>query len=83
MSDLFQPLSPDGKAVASPLPTEQRVRLECEFCGFKGSALVGHYDKVRCHCGRTYWALKPKLDGRLLFFSWPGERPSESDSRRQ
>lgn len=52
---------------------EQRVRLDCERCGFKGSASVEHYGKVRCNCGRVYWALRPKRDDSLVFFLWPGD----------
>lgn len=48
--------------------------MECGFCGAKGGQYVGHYDIVRCRCGKQFWALRPRKDGPLQFFEWPGVR---------
>ena len=42
-------------------------------CGHVGRALVQHYDRVKCGgCGRAWWALRPKRNGPLVAFPWPG-----------
>lgn len=49
------------------------IRFKCS-CGRKGSANLKRYELVRCKCGQFYWALRPKRDGPLVAYLWPGER---------
>lgn len=50
------------------------VPLECGFCGAKGGQYLGHYDTVRCRCGKMFWALRPHRDEPLRLFVHPGIR---------
>lgn len=54
------------------------VRLECGFCQRKGGAYMGHYDLLRCVCGRAYWALQPHRGGPLVLVPWPGRDMAEA-----
>jgi len=48
------------------------VTHECGFCGERGGQYLAHYDIMRCFCGRLVWALRPKRDGKLKLFPYPG-----------
>jgi hypothetical protein len=49
---------------------KQWVPNICE-CG--GGAYLSHYDLMRCACGKWFWALRPKKNGPLVMFPWPGD----------
>lgn len=50
---------------------EQWVNSVCD-CGSKGGAYLKHYQLLRCSCGRMFWALRPKRNGPLVSYPWPG-----------
>ncbi len=50
------------------------LRLACA-CESTGGQYFGHYDVVRCSCGRFYWALQPRANGPLQVFPHPGFHP--------
>ena len=57
----------------------ETVTLVCG-CGFKGHASQVHYGRVRCKCGRLFWALRPRRDGPLVAFPLPGQiSPTPAD----
>lgn len=45
--------------------------LTCE-CGNSGMVKLRHWERLRCVCGRIWWALQPKRHGQLKLFPWPG-----------
>jgi hypothetical protein len=51
---------------------EQLFVLRCE-CGRNGTVRLRHYELVRCECGLVYWALRPKRNGAMKLFPWPGD----------
>jgi hypothetical protein len=60
---------------------KQFARVPCDC---KGGAYVDHYDLVRCHCGHTWWALRPERSGPLVLFRWPGNwRSGDLTQRRE
>lgn len=52
-------------------PPAQVFRIHCS-CGHKGRVSLRHYEKVRCRCGKRYWALQPHKGGPLELFDHPG-----------
>lgn len=56
---------------AIPERSVRWVPHNCE-CGSKGGQYLGHYDLMRCNCGRMHWALQPQRGGPLLLYPWPG-----------
>jgi len=54
------------------LPSEERVRWQCDGCQRWWLVTVSHYDRFRCECGKAYWALRPDRGGKLVAFPWPG-----------
>lgn len=53
-------------------PDTERLRMVCA-CGSRWSAVLGHYDLVKCpKCDRVYWALQPLRGGPLQIALWPG-----------
>lgn len=71
MSELLQLDAAPTAEASAPLPSRHYVRLNCE-CGKRTGATLGHYDLCECVCGRVYWALRPKRNGVLVAFHWPG-----------
>jgi hypothetical protein len=68
---------PDQPAAVEPRLDEagrQWLTLVCGFCEFRGGQYLEHYGKVKCRCGRVYWALQPKRPGPLKLFPHP-EQP--------
>jgi len=69
-------------------PVAQRVVNNCA-CGHKGSAVLKHYDVVRCSkCGKFWWALQPKrndgVNGAVLVaYPWPGTNLSAAELREK
>jgi hypothetical protein len=55
----------------SAAPSTQLVQIECA-CGVVHRFSAKHYEVARTECGRFYWSLAPKRDGRLKLFPWPG-----------
>lgn len=51
---------------------KQPVLVDCQ-CGYSGVNILGHYDIVRCTCGLFYWALRPKRNGLLVAYPYPGQ----------
>lgn len=49
----------------------EKVILVCE-CGNHGTTNIRHWERVKCVCGRIWWALRPKRHGALKLFPWPG-----------
>lgn len=41
-------------------------------CGKTHTFCAGHYDRVLVSCGRPYWALRPRRNGPLQLYPWPG-----------
>lgn len=86
INDLFQGATPAAKAavtVAPAMPAVQYVRSPCECGAGGGWRMVGHYDVLRCQCGREFWALRPRRSGPLVAFPWPGvvARPAYYEER--
>lgn len=50
---------------------KQHLAWVCE-CGLSHCAEMSHYQRVRCSCGVTWWALQPKRDGAFALYHWPG-----------
>jgi hypothetical protein len=66
-----------GSAPAEPkleraIDEQRYLAIDCE-CGKKCAAYLRHWERVRCFCGRVYWALRPKKDGQMKLFPWPGD----------
>lgn len=57
----------DGRAVDH----QQYFKVNCR-CGEVGGVYLRHWERVRCSCGRVYWALRPKA-GTMKLFPWPGD----------
>ena len=55
-----------------PAAARQRFAFNCETCGVRNLAVLGHYDKTHCVCGKVYWALQPKRGGPLKLAVHPG-----------
>lgn len=50
----------------------ERVIYTCE-CGSKRQATAKRYERFNCgECGTFWWALRPKRNGPLVGFKWPG-----------
>lgn len=49
----------------------EQIHLDCD-CGNGGMVKVRHWEKVRCVCGRIWWALRTKRNRPLVLFGWPG-----------
>ena len=76
MTELFKPeetqsAAPAAKLERAPDP-EQFFRVHCP-CAGGGTVYLRHYERVRCECGRVYWALKPKRNEPMKLFPWPGD----------
>ena len=72
-TDLLGYEEKEAKAPRNPNPpmVEEWVKNICD-CGAGGRAMVYHYDVVRCDCGHRYQALRPKRNGPLKLFPFPG-----------
>ena len=67
-----------AKTVATLAVPDQVVRLECGFCERQCSAMVGHYDMIRCNgCGVAFIAFQPHRGSALVFFPWEGRTLDE------
>ncbi len=53
----------------------------CCDCGTKGGQYLRRYELCRCSCGRMWWALRPKRNGPLVAFFWPGDARMERARR--
>lgn len=62
--------------------TTQPVRFKCA-CGHSSTEVAGHYDIVRCKCGKFQWALQPRRGGPLRFFPWPGPNLTKAELAKQ
>jgi hypothetical protein len=73
-TDLFRTenVSVKTEAPAQPMPSSQYLRSVCECGAGGGWRMVQHYDVVVCHCGKRYWAIRPKRNSPLVASLWPG-----------
>jgi hypothetical protein len=77
MSDFSLTSTPEPKkrryANSAPRPVnkEQWVKNPCD-CEAGGGAYLYHYGVMRCACGRRFWALRPKKEGPMVAFPFPG-----------
>lgn len=62
-------------ARASDVP--EPVAIHCG-CGQKWQQSLKRYEIVRCACGKFWWALRPRRDGPLRAFAWPGQNLKEA-----
>ncbi len=53
----------------------QWLSITCPKCGKKGGQNLTHYEVLRCHCGKFYWALQPQRNGPLVLYPHPGFHP--------
>jgi len=61
------------KADAPKAVDEERyLTISCQ-CGKKCGCYLRHYERVRCACDRVYWALRPKRNGPMQLWPWPGD----------
>lgn len=51
--------------------TQHEVYLNCE-CGKSKMIFIRHWERIRCVCGRIWFALQPKRNGKLKLFPWAG-----------
>lgn len=65
------------------LNPEETVRFTCADCRKAWSVDVRHYDRIRCACGKTYWALRPIRSGPLVMNPWPGTPDMLSYAQKQ
>lgn len=61
---------------------EEPVAFHCD-CGSKSQELLKHYGLLRCTCGKFWWALRPKRNGRLRMFPWPGPNLTREELKSQ
>lgn len=48
-------------------------------CGHQCGQYLQHYGLVKCSCDRVFWALRPKRNGPLILYPWPGHNLSRND----
>lgn len=61
--------------------TAEWVGSRCA-CGHGGGARLKHYELMRCKCGKFEWALRPRRDGPLEAFPWPGPPKTREEMER-
>jgi len=71
--------------MSAPKQKPEAVYLSttCGYCDKKHGAYLNHYNILRTSCGRFLWSLKPKRNGPLVLFPWPGLHPSHSSHPSQ
>jgi len=65
-----------GGVTTKPDDKEQFVKLNCD-CGSGGGQYLRRYSLCQCSCGKMWWALRPKRDGPLVAYPWPGDARME------
>lgn len=65
------------------IPAPQYVTLTCDVCFLKGGGYLGHYDLIRCSCGKIYWALRPAEGGQLVALFEFREAPIQNQPKRR
>lgn len=61
-----------NKDPVKAIDVTQFMSIVCE-CEKKCGGYLRRYELVRCFCGRIYWALRPKRNGPMRLFPWPGD----------
>lgn len=54
-----------------PVDVSEHLSLVC-VCGNHGMVWIKHWQRIRCVCGRLWWALRPKRNRPMKLVPWPG-----------
>jgi hypothetical protein len=73
---------PEASATSVPPPPRspperQNVTIVCD-CGRTTVKRLGHYDTMRCRCGKGWWALQQERNGPLVAFRHPEQECEEN-----